>query len=240
MSPLLLAQQGPPPDAPSTVMARQRSLDARTNNSETLAFEQRQSAFNRTPALPEQQSLYHPGPQSAPPGYSSSLAENQPIPGASPILHNPCPSYSCSMAQNFMCCGMAPSPFLRYLHRPYTVQITASDNLNSAVRNIINPFNLLTIAGDSAISVASNPHSAYGPGLFGFSKAAGVSLTEDMTGEFFGTFLIPSILHQDPHYHRRPFVSVPRRLLHALTQVVWSQSYSGKPMFNYSNVVGGI
>jgi hypothetical protein len=108
------------------------------------------------------------------------------------------------------------------------------------VWHIVDPFNLMTIALDSAIGVASNSHSVYGPGFPGFAKYAGVSLTEDMTGEFFGTFLIPSLMHQDPHYHREPFVSVKRRILHAFTQVVWTQSYSGEPMFNYGNIFGGI
>ena len=67
-----------------------------------------------------------------------------------------------------------------------------------------------------------------------------VSLTEDMTGEFFGTFLVPSLVHQDPHYHREPFMPIKHRILHAIVQVVWSQSYTGKPMFNYANIVGGI
>jgi hypothetical protein len=61
-----------------------------------------------------------------------------------------------------------------------------------------------------------------------------------MTGEFFGTFLIPSLMHQDPHYHREPFLPIKRRILHAFVQVVWAQSYTGQPMFNYANVVGGI
>ena len=66
----------------------------------------------------------------------------------------------------------------------------------------------------------------------------GVSYTEDMTGEFFGTFLIPSIVHQDPHYHRMPHASIPRRILHAAAQVFWTQGDNGKGMLNYADLVG--
>ena len=59
-----------------------------------------------------------------------------------------------------------------------------------------------------------------------------------MTGEFFGTFLIPSIVHQDPHYHRMPHASIPRRIGHAIVQVVWTQGDNGKGMLNYANLVG--
>ena len=74
----------------------------------------------------------------------------------------------------------------------------------------------------------------------GFAKNAGVSLSQDMTGEFFGTFLIPSLAHQDPHYHRMPNLSVRRRILHVLDAVVIAQSDQGVPMFNYATVVGTI
>ena len=106
--------------------------------------------------------------------------------------------------------------------------------------HVVDPFNLMTIVADAAIGIASDSHTVYGPGFDGFSKYAGVSLTEDMTGEFFGTFLIPSLMHQDPHYHREPFMPVKHRILHAFAQVVWAKSYTGQPMFNYANIVGGI
>ena len=59
-----------------------------------------------------------------------------------------------------------------------------------------------------------------------------------MTGEFFGTFLIPSIVHQDPHYHRMPHATIKRRICHAVVQVVWTQGDNGKGMLNYANLVG--
>ena len=59
-----------------------------------------------------------------------------------------------------------------------------------------------------------------------------------MTGEFFGTFLIPSIFHQDPHYHRMPHAPIPRRILNAIVQVGWTQSDNGKGMPNYANLIG--
>ncbi|MGC1782321.1 MAG: hypothetical protein WA708_07375 [Acidobacteriaceae bacterium] len=196
--------------------------------------------FNSGPLIGQQQSLGTPGKQSLAPGFSVATAAQHPVPGAAPALQSPCPPNTCSVAQSIMCCGNPPSPFTRYLKSPDAVPLTARDNLRSAVKNIIDPFNLMTIAADAAIGVASDSHSVYGPGVDGIAKYAGVSLTEDMTGEFFGTFLIPSLVHQDPHYHREPFMPIRHRILHAITQVVWAQSYTGQPMFNYGNVVGGI
>lgn len=139
-----------------------------------------------------------------------------------------------------MCCGRTPSPFARYLKNPDVVPITSWDNLHSAVKDIIDPFNVMTIAADSAFGIATDSHTPYGPGVRGIAKYAGVSLTEDLTGEFFGTYVVPSLTHQDPHYHREPFVSMRRRLLHTIVQVGWTQSVTGRPMLNYANIVGGI
>lgn len=109
-----------------------------------------------------------------------------------------------------------------------------------AGKDVIDPFNFLTIGMISAFSVATDSHSSYGPGMEGFAKLSAVSLTQDMTNEFFGTFLIPSIVHQDPHYHRMPNASYKRRIAHCIYQVAWTQGDNGKGMFNYGNVVGGL
>jgi hypothetical protein len=190
-------------------------------------------------ASAEQQSFSSSPRGRSRPTFASSRAYMGAVPGSAPALHDTCPRNSCPAIPVDMCCGPISSPFEQYLKWPDVVPLTARDNLRSAARGVIDPFNLLTIAADAAIGIASDPNSPYGPGMRGFSKYAGVSLTEDMTGEFFGTFLVPSLVHQDPHYHREPFMPVRHRILHAITQIVWTQSYTGKPMFNYANFVGG-
>jgi hypothetical protein len=107
-----------------------------------------------------------------------------------------------------------------------------------AARNVVDPFNVVTILGASAIAIGVDPHSPYGPGMTGFGRDVGVSFTEDITGEFFSTFLIPSVVHQDPRFHRMPHAPIARRIRHAITQVVWTQGDNGKGMVNYADVVG--
>jgi hypothetical protein len=128
--------------------------------------------------------------------------------------------------------------YARFLTGPEVKPLTPLEKAHLALRNLIDPFNLLTIAGESGISTAANSHSVYGPGFFGWAKDGSVSLTEDMTGEFFGTFLIPSIAHQDPHYHRMPKASIKRRIFHCIDQVAWTQGDNGKGMVNYADLVG--
>lgn len=128
--------------------------------------------------------------------------------------------------------------YARFLNGPQVRALTPGEKAHLAGRNLLDPFNLLTIFGEAAISVAANPHSAYGPGMPGYGRYVGVSFTQNMVGEFFGTFLIPSIAHQDPHYHRMPKASIPRRVVHAITQIAWTQGDDGNGMLNYADLVG--
>jgi hypothetical protein len=128
--------------------------------------------------------------------------------------------------------------YARFLTGPQVKPLTPLEKAHLAAHNVIDPFNLITILGVSAISVAANSHSAYGPGMRGYRRYVGVSLAQDMTGEFFGTFLIPSIAHQDPHYHRMPNASITRRVFHAFDQIVWTQGDNGEGMVNYA-ILGG-
>ena len=129
--------------------------------------------------------------------------------------------------------------FARFLNGPQVKPLTPKEKACLAVAQRRRPLQRRHHSGHSAISVGSDSHSPYGPGMTGFGRYVGVSYTQDMTGEFFGTFLIPSIVHQDPHYHRMPSASsLSAASAHAIYQVVWTQGDNGKGMLNYANLVG--
>jgi hypothetical protein len=128
--------------------------------------------------------------------------------------------------------------YARFTNGPQVKPMKPKEKAWLAVRNIADPFNAVTILGSSAIAVGSDSHSPYGPGMMGFERYVGVSYTQDITGEFIGTFLIPSIARQDPHYHRMPDATLKRRIAHCIYQVVWTQGDNGKGMLNYADVAG--
>lgn len=154
-------------------------------------------------------------------------AAGVPQPAAPAIKPAPCPPYLPVIDW-----------YSRFLNGPQVKRLTAKQKAWLAVRNVGDPYNILTIVGNSALFVAFNSHSAYGPGMPGFARNVGVSFSQDVTGEFFGTFLIPSIVHQDPHYHRMPHASIPRRFLHAVDQIAWTQGDDGRNMINYADLIG--
>jgi hypothetical protein len=158
---------------------------------------------------------HHPGIPSEPPACLENISRVTPV----EISCSPNVDYF----QRFVEAGIHP--------------LTAREKAYLALRNATDPYNFATVAFLSAVSVASDSHSAYGPGMAGFARNFGVAYNETVIGEFFGTFLIPALTHQDPHYHRLPNASYGRRIVHAVTQVVWAQSDYGVPMPNYSNLI---
>jgi hypothetical protein len=152
--------------------------------------------------------------------------------GASPDANSS--SASSTAAQARKPCISLPNPYARFLDISVPIPLTPEQKAHLAFDNVKDPFNLITIAGTSAVTIGINAHTAYGPGWKGFGRNAGYSLLQDATGEFFGTFLIPSLAHQDPRYRRMPHASIPRRTLHAISHTVITQSDDGATMPNYA------
>ena len=124
-------------------------------------------------------------------------------------------------------------PFVTSMH---IEPLTSKQKGVLAIRDFIDPFNFITIAGYSAIAVAADPHSAYGPGFEGFAKLTGYGLLQDAQGEFFQTYAIASLAHEDPRYHRMPTASVKRRIWHAISHTYVSQHDDGTRMPNYATL----
>lgn len=152
-----------------------------------------------------------------------------------------CLTQSCSeRAPHRFCCQQNPVSFRRYLAENAYQIYTPETLARLAASDVFDPFNLLTIAGTSAYSVALDSHSPYGPGMMGWARYSGVAFTQDMTGEFFGTFLIPSLDGQNPHYFRKPNAPMIRRIAHCIYQPFWTVNDRGGGMVNYAVIAGTI
>jgi hypothetical protein len=134
-------------------------------------------------------------------------------------------------------CSELVYPFQRFLTTNVVIPLTWQQKGYLALHDVTDPGNLATIVGISAITTAADPHSAYGPGLKGWGKNAGVSLLQDATAETFGTFVVPSIMHQDPRYYRRPDQPFKKRLIYSISRTIISRHDDGSPMPNYGTLL---
>jgi hypothetical protein len=128
-------------------------------------------------------------------------------------------------------------PYQRFLTSNIVVPMTWQQKGYLALHDLADPANFGTILGISAITVGSDSHSAYGPGLKGFGKSVGVSLLQDATAQFFGAFAIPVVVHQDPRYFRMPHASIGKRIVYSISRTVVSRSDSGRSMPNYATLL---
>ena len=133
-------------------------------------------------------------------------------------------------------CSELVNPYQRFLDTNIPIPLTWKQKGYLALHQTTDPGNLGTIAVISAISIAADSHSAYGPGLKGFGKLAGVSLLQSANGEFFGTFAVPSLLHQDPRYYRMPDAPLRKRLVYSISRSYISRSDTGKTIPNYGTL----
>jgi hypothetical protein len=134
-------------------------------------------------------------------------------------------------------CAELIIPYQRFLNTDVVTPLTWQQKGYLALHDLADPANFATIVGISAITIASNSHTAYGPGFAGFGKIAGVSLLEDATGQFFGVFAIPSLVHQDPRYFRMPHAPLHRRILYSISRTFVSRSDEGATIPNYATLL---
>lgn len=134
-------------------------------------------------------------------------------------------------------CLPGPNPYKRFLSTSQIIPLTPQQKGFLALHDLLDPFTLLTVAGNSAVTIGVDSHSAYGPGMRGFGKNVGISMLQDATGETIGTFAVCSLFHEDPHYHRMPGANPFRRIVHAVSRTLIAHHDDGSPMLNMENLI---
>ncbi len=174
------------------------------------------------------------------PGEADEIAELTAPPAPSPeaVLEV---SYGCAQVLKVATqLSVAPSVYEKVQpHEQEKPPLTPAGKLRLAIVNAVDPFNVFTAAGDAGFSTwKSNSQSTYGTGWMAFGKRFGTDMTDELSGEFFQTFVFPSIFSQDPHYHRNEGARTPPRIRYALTQVFITRSDSGRKIFNFGEILG--
>jgi hypothetical protein len=90
-------------------------------------------------------------------------------------------------------------------------------------------------AGESQLT---NANPSFGQGAAGYGRYFGTSMADFVIGDYMTEAVYPSLLHQDPRYFRRETGSGLSRLGYAMGQIFWTHGDSGKPEFNFSEVLG--
>jgi hypothetical protein len=119
-------------------------------------------------------------------------------------------------------------------------RLKARQKLELAVDETIAPSRFLGSAFTAGIGQARDSLHDYGQGWNGYGKRFGSSVASNASSRLFGTFLLPSMLHQDPRYFVRFYGSTAQRIGYAIGRVVRTRRDDGRETFNWSFVIGGL
>lgn len=100
----------------------------------------------------------------------------------------------------------------------------------------------LTVAGgvfNGAVSHVTNSDPKYGTNSEAFAQRVGASTLNIATQNFFGDFVMASLLHEDPRYFRRgPQYKSSSRVGYAISRAWLIRTDDGGTSFNWPNMLG--
>jgi len=100
------------------------------------------------------------------------------------------------------------------------------------------PSRFLSSAAGAGISQAQNSLDGYGQEAGGYGKRFGSSMATAAVNNFFGTFLISSLLHRDPRYFVTLHGGTGHRIGYALSRIVVARTDGGKDAANWAGMLG--
>ena len=88
----------------------------------------------------------------------------------------------------------------------------------------------------SAFSQGINRPAGYGQGGEGYAKRFGADMARSASANLFGTFLIASVLHEDPRFYVRKHLSFKESLKYAAVRVAVTRSDRGERVANFAGL----
>ncbi|MFY9558937.1 MAG: hypothetical protein WAQ52_01765 [Terriglobales bacterium] len=104
-----------------------------------------------------------------------------------------------------------------------------------------NSASLSTLIGSAlsaGIDQADDTPRGYGQGGEGYAKRFGAAMARNASSHFFGTFLLASMLRQDPRFFPQADPTFGGSIKYALTRVVVTRNDEGNDTANWSGLLG--
>jgi hypothetical protein len=102
----------------------------------------------------------------------------------------------------------------------------------------IAPSRFLSSAASAGIHQAADSLPEYGQGMGGYGKRLGSSMATGASTEFFGTFLLASLMHRDPRYFVSLRGSPWHRIGYGVSRLVVTRTDAGSEGINWPVIIG--
>jgi hypothetical protein len=116
--------------------------------------------------------------------------------------------------------------------------LTTGGKFKLFVDNSASLSTLVGSAANAAIGQAEDYPHGYGQGWEAYGKRFGASMARNASSNFFGTFLLASMLHQDPRFFPQKDPTFGGSVKYALTRVVITRNDDGNDAANWSGLLG--
>jgi hypothetical protein len=117
--------------------------------------------------------------------------------------------------------------------------LTPKQKWTLALKESVDPFNVLNAAMGAGFSQRGNQTPKYGEGGAAYARRFGAALADFGSQNFFSAGVLATLLHQDPRYYRKgPGTGVARRAIYSVSRLVIARQDSGAPAFNASGIGG--
>jgi hypothetical protein len=116
--------------------------------------------------------------------------------------------------------------------------LTSGQKFKVVFRSSFDPVQYAWYGFLSGISQAENSEPGYGQGVEGYAKRFGSAFADGTIENFMTGAVFPSLLHQDPRFFQSGKGTFVHRSEYAVSRIFVTRTDSGKPQFNYSEIVG--
>ncbi|MGA8490697.1 MAG: hypothetical protein WB711_09765 [Terriglobales bacterium] len=165
---------------------------------------------------------------SAPPNAPSASAQSQTTPQGTNPLHSSVAFFQLLQRKSLFFPDLATNE--GPLDRWQKFKLAANNSVSLAT--------ISAAAVGSAFSQAINRPSGYHQGGEGYAKRFGADMARSASANLFGTFLIASVLHEDPRFYVRRHLSFKESVKYAAVRVAITRSDQGERAVNYSGLLG--
>lgn len=118
--------------------------------------------------------------------------------------------------------------------------LTSHCKLQLFLRRAYSPYTFASAAFEAGIAQMSAEWPQYGGGMQGWGKRYGATLADTESRRFIQTYLLSTLLHQDPRYFPATKTSLVGRAWYAATRVLVTRGDNGQSQFNASEMLGAL
>ena len=116
--------------------------------------------------------------------------------------------------------------------------LSSLDKLRLAANNTVSLSSVGAVVIGSAYGQAVNHPAGWGQGWDAYGQRFGADMARVASYNFFGTFVIASLTHEDPRFYVRRNLNFGQSVEYAAKRLIITRSDSGEEVVNYSGLLG--